>query len=92
MLKAFERREFIEDENLEHMMYYISKCGSMEGRIRSKNDLEKTGLSRVSTMLDRMDNNELMELDAETIKRFIRLVNEKIIIFQAALILKKNKI
>lgn len=85
LVESFKRGELTEDENLERMMHYIHKDQSMSGYTR-----EKIPLKKLCIMMEYMNNRELLGSDADTIKKFIKLAEEKIIISKAGLILNKN--
>lgn len=90
MVKTFELYEFIEDENLERMIYFIKNDCSMKGYAREKANSDKMKLKKLCIMLESMDNRELIKADTNLLTKFIKLAEEKVIISKAGLILNKK--
>ncbi len=82
---SFENREYIEDENLERLLYYVKSNNSIEGYSR----FSEISLANICRALKRLDFQDISKADTATRRRFITLAEEKTILCKAVTILNE---
>lgn len=86
VVESFKRNELIVDENLERLIYYVNNKESMEGYIREDFDIKQ-----LCFILEHIECEKLIESDRGSLEKFVHLASEKIIVAQAALIMKNKR-